>query len=114
MEFRQGFVGQNAEEPDHDVGGGVGWAVEIPAGESVGEQFVERALRVLPESVFRSTPPTIELRGMTVGPDKKPTADWRQQSRDQKRAINQVHIAAISDYFRGAKSCNRASRSAIP
>ncbi|MGH9794576.1 MAG: methionine synthase [Candidatus Acidiferrales bacterium] len=29
-------------------------------------------------------------------------ADWRQQSRDQKIAINQFHIAAISAHFRGA------------
>ncbi|MCX6591145.1 MAG: methionine synthase [Acidobacteria bacterium] len=28
-------------------------------------------------------------------------ADWRQQSRDQKVAVNQFHIAAISAYFRG-------------
>jgi 5-methyltetrahydrofolate--homocysteine methyltransferase len=30
--------------------------------------------------------------------------DWRLQSRDQKIAVNQFHIAAISEYFRGAAS----------
>ena len=29
-------------------------------------------------------------------------ADWRAQTREQKIAINQFHIAAISDHFRGA------------
>jgi 5-methyltetrahydrofolate--homocysteine methyltransferase len=29
--------------------------------------------------------------------------DWRQQTRDQKRAINQFHIAAIAEHFRTAK-----------
>jgi 5-methyltetrahydrofolate--homocysteine methyltransferase len=29
--------------------------------------------------------------------------DWRAQTRDQKRAINQFHIAAISDHFRTVK-----------
>jgi 5-methyltetrahydrofolate--homocysteine methyltransferase len=29
-------------------------------------------------------------------------ADWREQTREQKIAINQFHIAAISEHFRGA------------
>src|SRR5208282_4568220 len=28
--------------------------------------------------------------------------DWRQQSAEQKAAINQFHIAAITEHFRGA------------
>ena len=28
--------------------------------------------------------------------------DWREQSREQKAAINQFHIAAIAEHFRGA------------
>ena len=28
--------------------------------------------------------------------------DWRQQSREQKIAVNQYHISAVSDHFRGA------------
>jgi len=30
-------------------------------------------------------------------------ADWREQSREQKIAINQRHIAAITEYFRGTE-----------
>ncbi len=33
-------------------------------------------------------------------PDASAPADWRAQTRDQKVAINQLHIAAIADYFR--------------
>ena len=35
-------------------------------------------------------------------PDTDVPADWREQTREQKIAINQFHIAAISDHFRGA------------
>ena len=36
--------------------------------------------------------------------------DWRQQSRDQKRAINQFHIAAISEHFRSAKKKEKSTQ----
>jgi 5-methyltetrahydrofolate--homocysteine methyltransferase len=36
-------------------------------------------------------------------------SDWRQQSRGQKVAINQFHIAAISEHFRGAKRREKES-----
>jgi 5-methyltetrahydrofolate--homocysteine methyltransferase len=29
-------------------------------------------------------------------------SDWRLQSRDQRAAVNQLHLAAISEHFRGA------------
>jgi 5-methyltetrahydrofolate--homocysteine methyltransferase len=38
----------------------------------------------------------------TPAPDLTAPADWREQTREQKIAINQFHIAAISDHFRGA------------
>ena len=28
--------------------------------------------------------------------------DWRQQSREQKIAVNQFHIVAVTEHFRGA------------
>ena len=34
-------------------------------------------------------------------PDTDAPTDWREQTREQKIAINQFHIAAISDHFRG-------------
>jgi 5-methyltetrahydrofolate--homocysteine methyltransferase len=35
-------------------------------------------------------------------PRQNEPADWREQTREQKIALNQFHIAAISDHFRGA------------
>jgi 5-methyltetrahydrofolate--homocysteine methyltransferase len=49
--------------------------------------------RKLAENLLFNTP----LESMTDAP-----ADWREQTREQKIAINQHHIAAITDHFRKA------------
>ncbi len=40
--------------------------------------------------------------------------DWRLQSRDQKVAINQFHIAAISEHFRGATGRQKKKTADLP
>ena len=40
--------------------------------------------------------------------------DWRQQTREQKAAINQFHIAAVSDHFRGAGKREKARAADLP
>jgi 5-methyltetrahydrofolate--homocysteine methyltransferase len=40
--------------------------------------------------------------------------DWRLQSREQKQALNQQHIAAIAEYFRGAAKKAMKSAVALP
>ena len=40
--------------------------------------------------------------------------DWRQQSKEQKAAINQYHIAAIAEYFRTAKKKDKAKAADLP
>jgi 5-methyltetrahydrofolate--homocysteine methyltransferase len=40
--------------------------------------------------------------------------DWRQQSREQKIAVNQFHIAAIAEYFRGATKKEKAKAADLP
>src|SRR5579885_3395194 len=57
--------------------------------------------RQLAENLLFNTP----LPGTDV------PADWREQTREQKAAINQFHIAAISDHFRkaGKKEKRRAA-----
>jgi 5-methyltetrahydrofolate--homocysteine methyltransferase len=40
--------------------------------------------------------------------------DWRQQSREQKIAVNQFHIAAVSDHFRGAEKRQKAKAADLP
>ena len=48
--------------------------------------------RRLAANLLFNTPPT----------DMQAPEDWREQSREQKIAVNQFHIAAISEHFRGA------------
>ena len=40
--------------------------------------------------------------------------DWRQQSKEQKAAINQYHIAAITDHFRIAKKKEKIAGEELP
>jgi 5-methyltetrahydrofolate--homocysteine methyltransferase len=59
--------------------------------------------RRLAESLLFNTPPA-EVPPDHSNVDELKTApeDWRQQSREQKIAINQFHIAAIAEHFRKA------------
>ncbi len=41
-------------------------------------------------------------------------ADWRQQTREQRAAVNQFHIAAISEHFRGAGARKKARAADLP
>src|SRR5579859_3437948 len=41
-------------------------------------------------------------------------ADWRQQSKEQKAAINQFHIAAITEHFRTAKKKEKKRAADLP
>jgi 5-methyltetrahydrofolate--homocysteine methyltransferase len=38
--------------------------------------------------------------------------DWRQQSKEQKAAINQHHIAAITEHFRTTKKHKSGGKNA--
>src|ERR1019366_6436617 len=40
--------------------------------------------------------------------------DWRQQTDEQKAAINQHHIAKIAEYFRGRTQTKKAKAVALP
>jgi 5-methyltetrahydrofolate--homocysteine methyltransferase len=40
--------------------------------------------------------------------------DWRQQSKQQRAAVNQYHIAAITDHFRTAKKKDKANSAELP
>ena len=40
--------------------------------------------------------------------------DWREQSRGQKIAVNQFHIAAITNYFRGASKKEKKKAADLP
>ena len=71
--------------------------------------------RKLAESLLFNYPPA-EI------PDGHPQAallrgapvDWRAQTREQKAAINQFHIAAVSEHFRGAGTRKKAVAADLP
>ncbi|MGB2898754.1 MAG: methionine synthase [Candidatus Acidiferrum sp.] len=41
-------------------------------------------------------------------------ADWRQQAKEQRAAVNQFHIAAITEHFRTAKKKDKARAADLP
>jgi 5-methyltetrahydrofolate--homocysteine methyltransferase len=53
--------------------------------------------RRLAEHLLFNTPPSEGAEALRTAPQ-----DWRQQTHEQKAAINQHHIAAITEHFRGA------------
>jgi len=71
--------------------------------------------RRLAESLLFNTPPA------EVPPDhrnaeelKTAPEDWRQQSREQKIAVNQFHIAAITEHFRKAGKKEKKKAADLP
>ena len=71
--------------------------------------------RRLAENLLFNTPPA-EVPADHPKPDLLRTApdDWREQTREQKVAINQFHIAAIAEHFRRATRKTRAAREELP
>ncbi len=66
--------------------------------------------RRLAEHLLFNTPPVERVDDeLRLAPE-----DWRQQTPDQKAAINQVHIAAITEHFRGAASKEKAKSADLP
>ena len=64
--------------------------------------------RRLAESLLFNTPPA-EAEDLKTAPE-----DWRQQTREQKIAINQFHIAAIAEHFRKAGKKEKKKAEDLP
>src|SRR6202044_263489 len=76
----------------------------IPEGE---RKLAEVLLFNTPPSVIPDGHPDAEaLRGAP--------ADWREQTSEQKAAINQFHIAAIAEHFRGAGTRKKEKSADLP
>src|SRR6202023_4187208 len=41
-------------------------------------------------------------------------ADWREQTKEQRAAVNQFHIVAITEHFRTAKNKDKALAADLP
>src|SRR5205823_3461610 len=71
--------------------------------------------RRLAEALLFNTPPVnVSADHPNAGLLEAVPEDWRLQSRDQKIAVNQFHIAAISDYFRGAAKMEKKKAADLP
>lgn len=70
--------------------------------------------RRLAEALLFNTPPVdVPVDDASAVLEAVPE-DWREQSRDQKIAVNQYHIAAISDHFRGAAKKDKKKAADLP
>jgi 5-methyltetrahydrofolate--homocysteine methyltransferase len=76
--------------------------------------------RRLAESLLFNTPPSSVPADHPIAPELKELLleavpeDWRQQSREQKMAVNQFHIAAITEHFRGATGRQKKKMADLP
>jgi 5-methyltetrahydrofolate--homocysteine methyltransferase len=71
--------------------------------------------RALAENLlFNRVPAEIPVNHPQAAILRGAPADWREQSREQKIAINQFHIAAISDHFRAAGARKKARVEDLP
>ncbi|MGP8243360.1 MAG: methionine synthase [Bryobacteraceae bacterium] len=69
----------------------------------------EHERRLAESLLFNSPPVDSQNEALRTAPE-----DWREQSPEQKAAINQFHIAAIAEHFRKAVKRTRESAEALP
>ncbi len=65
--------------------------------------------RLAEHLLFNTPPPEAEDETLRLAPE-----DWRAQTAEQKAAINQYHIAAITDYFRKTVKKDKAKAADLP
>jgi len=71
--------------------------------------------RELAENLLFSHPPKEVLEGHPqANLLKNVPPDWREQSKAQRAAVNQFHIAAITEYFRTAKKKEKVRAADLP
>jgi 5-methyltetrahydrofolate--homocysteine methyltransferase len=76
---------------------------------------IPEAERRLAEDLLFNTPPKSVPAGHPQAGDlRNAPADWRDQTADQKAAINQFHITAITDHFRASGSRKKERAADLP
>jgi 5-methyltetrahydrofolate--homocysteine methyltransferase len=71
--------------------------------------------RELAENLLFSHPPKeVPANNSSAALLRNAPADWREQSKVQRAAVNQFHIAAITEHFRTAKKKDKAHAAALP
>jgi 5-methyltetrahydrofolate--homocysteine methyltransferase len=70
--------------------------------------------RMLAENLLFNTPPeTVADEHPNAAELRSAPKDWRQQTREQKMAVNQFHIAAIAEHFRGRTAKEKVAKTQL-
>src|SRR5258705_600068 len=64
--------------------------------------------------LFQHPPKKVEAGNPRAELLKNAPADWREQNKEQRAAINQFHIAAITEHFRTAKKKDKVRAEDLP
>lgn len=75
-------------------------------------RLAEKLLFNTPPADVPDTHPQAELLHQLAADDTK--QDWRNQSREEKAAVNQFNIAAITEHFRGASARQKSKGADVP
>jgi 5-methyltetrahydrofolate--homocysteine methyltransferase len=71
--------------------------------------------RRLAEALLFNTPPVdVPAEHPDAAVLEAVPEDWREQTREQKMAVNQLHIAAIAEHFRGATGRKKKTTADLP
>jgi 5-methyltetrahydrofolate--homocysteine methyltransferase len=74
----------------------------------------EQERRLAEDLLFQHAPKQIPEGYPQAGLLRNLPADWRQQSKEQKAAVNQFHIAAIAEHFRTATKKEKIKKEDLP
>jgi 5-methyltetrahydrofolate--homocysteine methyltransferase len=74
----------------------------------------EEERRLAEALLFNSPPLDVPVDHTNAAVLEGVPEDWRVQSRDQKAAVNQFHIAAITDFFRGSAKREKKKAADLP
>ncbi len=74
----------------------------------------ERERKLAEDLLFNTPPNGLSAEHPQADVLRSAPADWREQSKEQKAAINQFHIAAISEHFRGTGGRKKVQAADLP
>src|ERR1700736_6114192 len=76
--------------------------------------ILEHERRLAENLLFSHPPADIPADHSKAALLRNVPADWREQPKEQRAAVNQFHIAAITEHFRTAKKKDKARAAALP
>src|SRR6516162_9351458 len=74
----------------------------------------EQERRLAENLLFQHPPKEVSADHPRAALLRNVPADWRRQTREQKAAVNQLHIAAVTDHFRTATKKQKVKKEDLP